>query len=63
MSSLVVKKFGFWSIRLGGLCHRGTFVRFSLFLVPALSKNLINVAPTVKKFKILEDPFEGDSHP
>ena len=36
------------------------FVTFSLFLISTHSKNLIHLALTVYKFKILEDPFEGN---
>ena len=37
------------------------FVRFSLFLTSTHSKNLIHLALTISKLKILEDPFEADS--
>ena len=37
------------------------FGRFSLFLIPTYSENLIHLAPMAPKLKILEDLFEGDS--
>ena len=36
------------------------FVRLSLFLTFTHSENLIHLAPTALKFKILKDPLEGD---
>ena len=36
--------------------------KYSLFLISTHSENLIHLAQTVQKFKILEDTFEGGSH-
>ena len=42
-------------------CVSPIFVKFSLFLISTHSENLIHLAPMIQNFKILDDPFKGES--
>ena len=42
-------------------CVTQYFDRIILFLIPTRSENLIHLTPMLQNFKILEDPFEGES--
>ena len=41
-------------------CVIQNFVKFSLFLIPTHSENVIHLTPVLKQFKILEDPLRGN---